>query len=606
MCRSADRDRGFSLIEIVVALGVLSTVLVALLPQLVVGIRSTGTARYVSQAKGVAQGELERMRNLPFHITPAAGDYVDVLDYYFPDDDAPAVAPTCEGPDTYVPPQAGWSGFVAGGSAARCDYEPSGPFFRTVKVVAPQPGIGQFVVVANTQFLSSSTPPVPVAPLSGYDTQDDRYDSPASTQIGVTLTVLFAERGTLRPVTTYTQISQQLPNVSRLRSEVDVRVLEVGSVTADGVPLSAGAGLASLRGAVSYGSTARTDLSAVNAGLATGEQDAGASLNTSAPPAAVVTGQHSAAGSLDSFGCVYACWGTSSLSGFDLTADEGLPNAGTPTAPVQALVTGNSNGVLTFGNSTAGNYRSDLGLVTPLVGFDTAASAVPSGITETCTAATTGPGAFVSAGGFLRTTAGDTGLVESCGVARATTVELFPTSFAPDGVVQVVLERASARCVVQGSAHAATVEHDYRAVVRYLTGTPSTYTEVIVSPTSNDLAAVDLAADRAGGLYKLSDYIVSWTGLTATQVRTTASGGVASVTLPGVLTIATVPVRGTVQPAPASPSPSATASPTTTASPTETVSPTATPSPTPVVTVDPTSVLSLTVGAVSCTAEDLR
>lgn len=603
------------------ALGVLSLVLVALLPQLIVGIRSTGTARYVSQAKGVAQGELERMRNLPFHITPAAGDYVDVLDNYFPDDAAPASVPACTTGGTYTSPQVGWTGFVSAGSGARCDYEPTGPFYRTVEVVPAEPGIGRFVMVVDTQFLSAGSPPTAVAPLAGYDTQDDRYDSPASTQIGVTLTVLYADRGTVRPVTTYTQISQQLPNVSRLRSEADVRVLEVGSVTADGVPLSAAAGLLSLRGAVSYGSTARANLSAVNAGLATGEQSAGAALNVSAPPTDPVLARSGAAGSLHTFGCDYACWGTSMLSGFGLSADSGLPNAGTAAAPVQALVTGSGNGVLRFGNSTAANYRTDLGLVPPLVGFDTAAAPMPSGITDGCTAATTGLPAYVSAGGFLRTTSGGAGFVESCGVARGTAVELFPTTFAPDGVVQVVLERASARCQVQGSGHTATVEHDYRARVRYFTGpTVADYAEVVVSPASDALAAVDLNAERADGRYKLSDYITSWTGLTDGQVRRTTMNGVASVTLPGVLTIATVPVRGTVQTPSPTPTPTASASPTgeattsaaaepsaaTTETATASPTPSPSPSPTPVVTVDPTSVLSLTVGAVSCTTEDQR
>ena len=73
------------MIEIIVSLGVFAVVLVALLPQLIVGIKATGTARVVSQAKGVGQGQIERLRHLPFHITPAAGDYIDVLDRYFPD-----------------------------------------------------------------------------------------------------------------------------------------------------------------------------------------------------------------------------------------------------------------------------------------------------------------------------------------------------------------------------------------------------------------------------------------------------------------------------------------------------------------------------------------
>ena len=76
MSRSADRGRddGFTLIEIIVALGVIMTVMAAVLPQLLVGIRSGETSRLVTQTKGVAQGQLERMRNLPYYVAPEAGD----------------------------------------------------------------------------------------------------------------------------------------------------------------------------------------------------------------------------------------------------------------------------------------------------------------------------------------------------------------------------------------------------------------------------------------------------------------------------------------------------------------------------------------------------
>jgi len=602
---STDRDRGFSLIEIVVALGVLSVVLIALLPQLVVGIQSTGTARQVSQAKGVAQGELERMRNLPYHISPAAGDFVDVLDNYFPDDDAPGTAPVCMSGEAYNTPATTWSGYVAAASAARCDYEPSGPFYRVVKEIEAEPGIGRFVLVVNTQFLSGATPPSPVAPLAGYDTQDERYDSPAATQIGVSLTVLYDDRETLRPVTTYTQISQQLPSVNRVRAEAEVRVLETGSVTADGVPLSLSAGLLNLQGTVSYASTATANLSAVSGGLATGEQGAGAGSVLSAPPTDTVTPESAAAGSLGIFECAYACWGSSQLSGFVLNADEGLPNVGSVSTPAAALITSNDNGGVSFGNSSAANYRPDRELTPPLVRFAPSATAVDTGLNG-CAAGTGGTQAYASATGYVTTTGGTTGSVEACGVARSGTIALFPTTFAPEGVVQIELQRASARCLVTGADHSATAERDFLAVVRYFVGGAEEYAEVEVSPGADNLAAVDLEAPRskgplAEGTYQLSDYIVSWTALTSGQVQTATGTGNASLTLPGVVTIATQPMRGTVE-EPVEPSPSPTADP----SDSPTATPTPEPEPEPIITVDPTSVLSLTVGAVSCTAEDQR
>jgi len=195
--RSADntrRDAGFTLVEIIVALGILMVVATALLPQLVVGIRSTGIARTVSQAKGVAQGQLDRMRNLPFHVSPAAGDYRDVLDFYYRNLTAGTTA-NCpsSGPD--VVPQTSWSGYVASG-VSRCRYEPaSGVFYRKVEVVPASAGNSGFVLVVDTQFLSGATPPAPVTPPPGYDTQTTGKDTPSSSQIGITVTVVYSSRG---------------------------------------------------------------------------------------------------------------------------------------------------------------------------------------------------------------------------------------------------------------------------------------------------------------------------------------------------------------------------------------------------------------------------
>jgi type II secretory pathway pseudopilin PulG len=65
-------DDGFSLVEVIVALALTMVVLVALLPQLLVGIKGAALANDVTEAKGVVQGQLERMRNLPYHVAPSA------------------------------------------------------------------------------------------------------------------------------------------------------------------------------------------------------------------------------------------------------------------------------------------------------------------------------------------------------------------------------------------------------------------------------------------------------------------------------------------------------------------------------------------------------
>lgn len=570
----ARRDEGFSLIEIIVALGIFSIVLVALLPQLIVGIRATGTARVVSQAKGIGQGQLERMRHLPFHIAPAAGDYVDVLDYYYPDLDTPGTTPTCKTGTAYNLPTTGWSGFVAAGTAARCDYEPAtGAFHRTVEVVAAQSGITGFTVVVDTQFLSGATPPVPVSPLSGYDTRTVGRDNPASSQIGVTVTVLYDRRGTLRPVSHYTQIAERLSTTSRVRSEADVRVLDVGSVTADKVPLTFSAGLLNLTGSVSYASTVNANLAVTSAGLATGEQGSGASRTLEAPPSLTTTASSEPAGVLSVGGCSYACWGGTSLPGFAMSAENGLPTAGTEALPAQVLLSDVTNEGLSFGNSIAG-YRPALDLSPPLVRMDPSVSSGPSGLASGCAVGATGTSSYLSASGYLNTTDTNlTGEVDSCAVARAKPVELFPTSFAPHGVVRIELERASARCRVQGAGHAASTSYDYSAVVKYFNGTDyTTAATVIPGLTTDPLESVPLTTAVGGG-HTLGDYISSWSSLTGDKVVDVHSAGVAQVNLPGIVNIASTPVR-----------PDAAAES----------------------GLDDNSVVSLTLGALSCRAEDAR
>ena len=574
-------DDGFTLLEVMVSLGVLTVVMVALLPQLIVGIQATGTARLVSQAKGVAQGQLERMRNLPYSIAPAAGDYVDLLDYHYRDLTAPASPAQCAGTAGWTLPTASWSGYVAPGGG-RCSYEPAtGAFYRSVLTQAAGSGIGAFTLVVDTQFLSQATPPVSLTPAGGFDTQVAGRDQPASAQVGVTVTVFYDSRGSVKPVSTYTQVTRRTPAADRVRAESPARAADVGSVTAAGVPLTLSAGVLDLRGSLAYGSTVAATLASASAQLATGEQGGGAGADLSAPPSQSGAPTPSAPGGLPTYGCAYACWGSTRVAAPAVSADQGLPNAGTATSPAQALVTDTaSNDGLTFGNAAdAGSYLASLALDPAsgpaLVRLDPSASPVPSGLAG-CAPGTGGTSAHVVADGFLRTTSTSDpstpgGRVESCSVARATPIQLFPTDFAPNGVVHVELQRASASCAVQGSSHAATASYDYRAVVSAYDG--AGYVELAtIAPgqTTDGLGAVDLTMAVGDGR-TLGDYISSWSGLTASRVVTRQEAGVAEVKLPGVVTIATKPVRQDGTGA-----------------------------------ADPVSAVSLTVGALECLAEDLR
>ena len=125
------------MIEVIVAMGIFLVVMAAVFPQVMAGIRGTSRASQLTEAKGVIEAQLELMRNLPWHVAPDAGDYIDVLDRYYPDLGVAATTvttATCAG----LPDDTSWTGYVKATSARCPEYETtSGAFFRTVEVVDP-------------------------------------------------------------------------------------------------------------------------------------------------------------------------------------------------------------------------------------------------------------------------------------------------------------------------------------------------------------------------------------------------------------------------------------------------------------------------------------
>jgi len=542
------RDDGFTLVEIVVAISIVMVVVTALLPQLVAGIRATGTARTITQAKGVVQGQLDRMRNLPYYVSPAAGDHKDVLDYYFRDAGQVGplpTAPTCMVAGKYVAPGLASTGYVAPG-AARCSYEPStGAFYRSVTQIAPAPGSVGFTVVVSTQFLTGATPPVAVEPPTGptgYNSQspDPGEATPLTSQIGVSIAVLYADRGTVRPVTSYTQFYDQPTSTMRSKAELSATTLEVGSSTKLNGAVSLAAGLLNLTGSLTYNSTVTGSVNSVTAGLATGEQASGASSNVAAPPATTPSTVNGSAGGLS--GCAMICWGTTRLDKGDVSADGGLPTAGGPSSPMQALVTSLDNGGVRFDNNdNESDYRSELDLKSPLVRIDPNAVPRNSGTTSSC-APGTGASAYVGASAYLRTTAASPETVEACVIGRSSAISLFRTGFAPRGVLQVELIKGVASCTVSGTSHTASATADYEAVVRYWNGT-AYQTAATITPSNlvDPLSAVPLTTSVGSG-HTLGEYVASWASLTSDRVFKTQVAGNAEVRLPGVVTIVSQPV----------------------------------------------------------------
>src|SRR3954471_16173228 len=87
-------------------------------PVLVAGLRGAATARDVTQTKGVAQAQLEKMRDMPYYVGRAAGEFLDVLDTYYPNvTSTPTVTPSCASATVSSLPPTGWSAYVSGGAS---------------------------------------------------------------------------------------------------------------------------------------------------------------------------------------------------------------------------------------------------------------------------------------------------------------------------------------------------------------------------------------------------------------------------------------------------------------------------------------------------------
>jgi len=584
------RDAGFTIVEVVVAIGIVMTVLVAALPQLVGGIRATDLARSQTQAKGLATSELERMRNLPFHVEPNAGQYVDLFDRYFHDLDAPTTAPTCLDGDQHVAPSTASTGYVAAG-AARCDWEPSGPFYRTVRTATSprtDPDLEGFVVVVAAQFLDASTPPAPVEPRAGYDTQTVGADVPASAQVGVSVTVL-AERPTTRsPVTTRSQVARSYQTETRLRAAADATALEIGTTLPGTSPeeptaVTTVGGLLHLDASLVAGSRVEAAASGISASAGTGESAGTVRTATVAPPDTAPTWSTLGEGRLTPAGCDVVCWGGGQYYGsWTPRTTDGLPGIGTSASPVQvALKTPSAGGgnALLVGAGSAPAFLPDLGLSNPVAVMR--AGEFGSGVSSSCRPETGGNGLRLHSGGWATTTELPTGGADACATTHTADIGLLPNGADRSRVV-VRLESAHARCTVSGAGHTPTQpEVDFTLRVSYWNGSSYTQLGPFTRTTGGQLPD---PATIVVGSKPLSTWIESWTvARPGAGITTSTAAGSARADVPAVLSLLTVPLRqqrdddGNLE-----------------------VADDGTPVP------EERSTLSLTVGSVSCVAEDRR
>jgi prepilin-type N-terminal cleavage/methylation domain-containing protein len=586
------RDRGFTLIEIMVALGVLMIVATALVPQVIGGIRATAVARDITQAKGVAQARLETMRAMPYYVGREAGDFIDVLDTYYRNTTTPSVAASCSGTLSALPPTS-WSGYLPP-SAARCPWEPAGAAYRKVINPIQAPGLGAFSMTVTTRFLDVNA--APVTPPSFYNSQTAGSDQPAANQIGVTVAVFYRSHNGVKYTSTYTQIERSIPIDPLIRTRAQATTVQASSAarnwkdweigdldpteggsTNDQINLMAALGVVNLTGELFSGSRVVSSVAAGTGSTSAPSAVTGASTNLTAPvdtPAQSTTVGDVALPN----GCRWICLGTTGTKDVSGVSDSGQPRSGTPTNPATAFVPANAtrNG-LWFDN---GRWRNRLQLLnnSPMVSLDTTIASLPqvSDCAVGGTSSPTNPHAL-QATGYLDATHHDDPDRSSaaCATAQAGVVRVFPTSFAPNGVLRITLDQAVARCT-SGSGVTPSASASYRATLRYWNG--SGYTAVTSLRNTNNTDPLDAISltqviDPASGL-TLGDYVQSWSSVTNDEVTTTVSGRSTQAALPAAVTVHTGPTRTF---------PSGWGS-----------------------NADETSAISLSVGAVSCEAMDQR
>lgn len=546
--RSRADDGGFGLVEIMIAMTILAIVAVSTAPMLLGGLRAGRAAQLNLQGKALAQERLEKMRNLPYHVAQQNGQYVDVLDIYFRDLQAfgaVAAGDTCSA-----------RSYDAGSATYSCTIESLGDDYA---------GFSQKV---KARFLGFERNPI--TPPNTYDSQVTGNDGPASALLGVEVTTSWSQGSDTSSYTLRSQIANAQSDASTLQASLDVAALQLTSELASGDVLQLEGGLVSSNGSLTTGSTANLNVATARAGLSSGLERTGALLSLSAPPFQPGSSPTGSGQKLDGT-CDYACFGKTAVTGnADVTVALGQPQVSTDTDPVASSLARAGENVFrgfTFGNAPLGETDPLLELAGPMV-----------------SAGATGSAEVLRGEGYLNAAGTGSTAVRTGGKTFLPMLELFPTSFAPDGVVQVTLDDASLTCT--SGAGTGSVDTTWSGTVRYWqqTGfaadgvTPTgDYVPLAVAPGAAALPGPDVVpvlkanptavySGVATGDVALGRWIDSWSAASDTAAVATSAGPRTTAALPAVVSVLTQPTRASA----------------------------------------PTSAINISVGSLACQAEDNR
>lgn len=545
-----DDDGGFSLIEIVIAMGLLSVVLLSSLPMLLSMLASTVTTKMNTQAKNLAQERLEQLRDLRFHVDRQNGPFLDLLDLYYTNANA-------AGTTTPVPASGGTLNgrYVSTGSAKGV----AAPLYESA--TGPLTGATDFQQFVLAQFLAADGSVLPKAQFeNNYDSQDPAgtgVDAPPSLTVRFTVVTEWTQSGSAKEYRTTTIITDGRPEVPLIQTQAKGVAITVDSTAADASTLQLQGGLATLDGAQSSGSSVSGYVTGAVA-TRTGEPStAGKVIQFALPDQAVAT--TGAGGAQGSSTCGWFAFGPNRVANGTADISSGLPkspsnvdDAGGPKVIAGSIDrgTGNGCGVLSFDNlagdgaalSTASGPGLHMG-APPYV-------RVPDG-------SSTGDGVLGS--GYVTSSALTTSPQQSKAGARVAMNEaavIFPgnPNSGGKGLMSLRISNGSVDCVSGSGSASGTVTGSYTAVVEWWGKAPSdtTFRWHTATYTYDNTAATPLtvtgdvwtpATTDVGGGTMLSSLVTatlpSATNGVVSTGQVTGLRGFPN----GILTVTTAPTR---------------------------------------------------------------
>ena len=457
-------DRGFTLVEVLVAMGLLAVVMTASLPAFLGMLRSAVASKMQTQGKNLAQERLEQMKDLRFHVDRQNGPFLDLLDIYYTN--ATAASPTTTVPVANTNLTGNY--ISAAGAAGG---EPAGPFYR-VRIPSIAGAVG-FSQIVDTQFIAPDGSAVPATRFEGgYDSQTAGFDAAPSGVVAVTIITKWNEGSTARSLRTYTRITDGRPQAPLIQTQARAAAVDITSTGADGTTLELQGGLSSADGAQSSGSSV--------AGFATGALATrtgypavtGVSSKFSLPSQALVTagaaGPAAAGG-----GCSWYAWGSNNVTNAGGDVTTGLPKspANVDSAATPNVMTGyiSSNGggscaSMSYDNLVGGGVPRLVSLTDPL-GYE-------MGLAPYVKALDITGGSVPAISGSTYVSSNDLTATPQKSIAGASAKSLQPVTLFPgnsesggQGLVSLTLLSASVDCAsatTSGSLGTASGKYSFR------------------------------------------------------------------------------------------------------------------------------------------------